>query len=394
VRTKPQVEYSLVNVLDTLNENAYQEAVLDPSAMFSRIAGNATQVVVFGCGHLGGLALSGLRAAGWQAVAFIDNDRSLLGSTSRGLPVLLPEEGVSRFNDNAVFVVAIYNSSAARAQLAALGCKGIVPYPMLFWRFSEHMKEETRLELPRRILGAVDQLRGTYALLSDQKSRHEFAAQIFWRCSLDYSRLPTHDPPTSMYFPCDLIRFREDEVLMDCGAFDGDSIRLFLQRTEQRYGRIIALEPDPQNRAALRRFADAPESSIHDLAILPFAVSDHTGVGSFDANGSVGSSLSTHDGGISIECRRIDDLAHVEAPTFIKMDIEGAEPDALEGARSTIRKARPILAVCAYHKCEHLWKIPLLMHDILPDYEIHLRRYAEECWETVYYAIPPERANG
>jgi hypothetical protein len=57
----------------------------------------------------------------------------------------------------------------------------------------------------------------------------------------------------------------------------------------------------------------------------------------------------------------------------------------------TIRKARPILAVCAYHKCEHLWEIPLLIHDILPDYEISLRRYAEECWETVYYAIPPER---
>jgi FkbM family methyltransferase len=392
VRRKPQIESSLAQVLDTLTEDAYQATILNPAAVFNRIAANVTEVLVFGCGYLGELALSGLRAAGWEPAAFIDNNRSLHGSAFRGVPILSPEEGVRRFKDKAVFVVAIYNGSAPRAQLAALGCKRIVPYPMLFWRFSELMKGETRLDLPHRILYAVDQLHEAYALLSDQKSRDEFAAQIFWRCSLDYSPLPLHDPPSSMYFPCDLVRFREDEVLMDCGAFDGDSIRLFLERTGQRYRRIIAFEPDPQNREALTRFADAPESSIHDLAVLPFAVSDHTGVGSFDANGSVGSSLSANAGAISIECRRIDDLTHVEAPTFIKMDIEGAEPDALEGARSTIRKARPILAVCAYHKCEHLWKIPILMHDILPEYDIHLRRYAEECWETVYYAIPPERA--
>jgi FkbM family methyltransferase len=193
-----------------------------------------------------------------------------------------------------------------------------------------------------------------------------------------------------MYFPHNLVRLRGDEVLMDCGAFDGDSIRLFLERTGQRYRRIVALEPDPHNREALTRFSC--ESSIHDLAILPFAVSDHSGTVSFDANGSVRSSLSSDHGGISIECRRIDDLTDVEAPTFIKMDIEGAELAALDGARQTIREARPILAVCAYHKCEHMWEIPLLMHDILPEYQINLRRYAEECWETVYYAIPPERA--
>ena len=73
------------------------------------------------------------------------------------------------------------------------------------------------------------------------------------------------------------------------------------------------------------------------------------------------------------------------------MDIESAEPYAIEGATETIRKARPIIAACAYHKCEHLWTIPVLMKAALPEYQIFLRRYAEECWEMVYYAIPPER---
>jgi hypothetical protein len=74
------------------------------------------------------------------------------------------------------------------------------------------------------------------------------------------------------------------------------------------------------------------------------------------------------------------------------MDIEGAEPEALTGAAATMRRSRPILAVCAYHVSEHLWTLPRLIADAVPDYRISLRRYAEECWEMVYYAVPPERA--
>jgi hypothetical protein len=74
------------------------------------------------------------------------------------------------------------------------------------------------------------------------------------------------------------------------------------------------------------------------------------------------------------------------------MDIEGAEPDALEGARALIQRERPVLAICAYHRCEHLWTLPPLLKSLLPSSHVSLRRYAEECWETVYYAVPSERS--
>jgi hypothetical protein len=50
-----------------------------------------------------------------------------------------------------------------------------------------------------------------------------------------------------------------------------------------------------------------------------------------------------------------------------------------------------VMAICAYHSCDHLWRIPQLLKSANPDYRIVLRRYAEDCWETVYYAIPSER---
>jgi hypothetical protein len=73
------------------------------------------------------------------------------------------------------------------------------------------------------------------------------------------------------------------------------------------------------------------------------------------------------------------------------MDIEGAELDALAGAGDIMAHSSPVMAVCAYHQCNHLWIIPRILKSANPNYRIFLRRYAEDCWETVYYAVPPDR---
>jgi FkbM family methyltransferase len=147
-----------------------------------------------------------------------------------------------------------------------------------------------------------------------------------------------------------------------------------------------------QNRASLDKYlALLPQDVTQRISVLPFGLSDSDAVVSFDASGTVGARVASGTGSQSIHCRRLDDILDGPQPTLVKMDIEGAEPRALLGAAATIHASRPILAVCAYHKCEHLWTLPVLMKNALPEYEIFLRRYAEECWETVYYAIPPER---
>jgi hypothetical protein len=73
------------------------------------------------------------------------------------------------------------------------------------------------------------------------------------------------------------------------------------------------------------------------------------------------------------------------------MDIEGAEPDALAGATNLLRNAQPVLAICLYHRLEHLWQVPNLIHTLASDYSIFVRRYAEDNWEQVCYAVPRSR---
>ena len=362
------------------------------SDMFTRLAGAARQVVICGCAQLGRETLAAARAAGLEVVACADNNSSLWGAMLDGIPIISPSDAVEIHNRDALFVVAIYNGASPRKQLRDLGCERIVPYPAFFWEFARYMPGESRLELPHRIVARVDDIRAGYRCLGDDKSRREFAAQIAWRCSLDYDRLPIPDSASDIYFPPDLMRLSGEEVLVDCGAFDGDSIRLFSEKTSGSFRHIHAIEPDATNRRSLERYVSSLSSRERDrISVLPFGVSDHNDTVHFNTSGTAASRMTTDESTDLIECRRLDGLLAGFPPTIIKMDIEGSEPDALWGATETIRTARPILAVCAYHKCEHLWTLPAIMSAALPEYQIFLRRYAEECWETVYYAIPPER---
>ena len=87
----------------------------------------------------------------------------------------------------------------------------------------------------------------------------------------------------------------------------------------------------------------------------------------------------------------LDSLLGDARPTFMKFDIEGAEVDALTGARQTIERQAPILAVCVYHQQDHLWRIPLLLREWRDDYALFLRPHNEEGWDLVCYAVPRAR---
>jgi FkbM family methyltransferase len=88
---------------------------------------------------------------------------------------------------------------------------------------------------------------------------------------------------------------------------------------------------------------------------------------------------------ITISVKAIDNL-NLEKVTFIKMDIEGAELKALQGAKQTILKDKPKLAICIYHSDEDMIGIAEFIHEIVPEYKLYVRQYGYYS-ETVLYAI-------
>ena len=387
----------LLPLLDELLREDPRQTARRVEALYSSLASPfEDKMVICGAGPLGRFVLPAVLASGIQPMAYCDNNSALWGSNIGGVPVMPPAEAVERFADRACFLTAIYNPSAVQRQLRELGCERIVPYPVFFWKHGRNLPAEERLELPQRILDRAIEIPAAYNLLADEKSRNEFVTQLRWRCLLDYCCLPKPDSPKDMYFAGDVFQLSPEEVLVDCGAFDGDSMQAFLDRTAGQFRHIYLFEPDPANlRLLAARIATYPSEIAARIVVLPYAVGGENGAVRFSANGDAGSKVDAAGGTLELECRTLDTaLKGALSPSLIKMDIEGAEVRAIPGGAGIISRCRPVLAVCAYHRCDHLWILPKLLRQVLPEARIFLRRYAEECWETVYYAVPPERLTG
>ena len=361
------------------------------SAAFDRAKGETAGIVLFGAGGLGRKALKGLRSVGSEPLAFSDNNQSLWGQSIDGVPILPPAEVASRYGKSATFVITIWAEWAGRMEdqrqgLRKLGCQTVVPFTLLFWKFPHLFLPHIQVDLPSRVHEQADEVIRCARLWTDSRSYAEYLAQIRWRLFSDFECLTP--PERCMYFPSglmDLVRLDEECVFVDVGAYDGDTIASFVEHTSGRFGRIYAFEPDAGNFASMQqrlsRMADDVRSRI---TARKQAVGDENCLLSFAEGGGTGSKVGGSQG--TVECVTLDSTIS-EAPSYMKFDIEGFEPEALEGARRIITQYRPALAVCVYHVQNHLWKLPLLIHSLNPSYRFYLRPHGQ-VWETICYAVP------
>ena len=345
-------------------------------------------LVLFGAGQLGRRALESLQRIGKQPVAFADNSAALKGTTLHGIPILLPEDARTQCAGS-LWIIAVYTNAPVKKQLDALGVASIT-FAELAWCYPNEFLPWFGLELPHKIVANPKDVRAAFDLWADETSRREYVGQLAWRSTLDPAVLPTHAPVNETYFPTDLLDLTPDEVFVDCGAFDGDTVRPFLQRRQDSFRRVVALEPDRESRLRFQNWRGTlPPAQAQKIELLPFAASERRELVSFESTGTVTSSLGGDRG--TVQSESLDEILKEMPPTFIKMDIEGSEPGALRGGSRTLREHQPILAICLYHAQEHLWEIPLLIHSLNPAYRLFLRRYSDECWELVCYAVPAHR---
>jgi len=354
------------------------------------------KVVLFGAGGLGRQTLACLRAASIEPLAFCDNNETLWQTTVDGLKVVAPQEAARLFGDVALFVVTIWNPfhwySETKELLSQAGCRRITSASPVYWRFAESLLPFYAQDLPHKLLASKDDVLKASALWSDNESAAEFARQVAWRFSGEWAFTRPTDPTS--YFRPELFHPLAEEVFIDCGAFDGDTLRAFLTARQQSFRHFIAIEPDECSyRKLVQSVDDLPSATRAKVSAIRSAVGAERSVVRFEGDGSI-SSRATSSGGNLVSCVPLSDLVpNSSRPvTFIKMDIEGAEIAALHGGAAIIKADRPLLAVCVYHTQDDLWRIPLLLHALLPDHGLHLRCHEGDGWQTVAYAVPPERA--
>ncbi len=378
--------------LEELLAEGVDGAVARERSAFDDFAGELSQkLVLFGAGNHGRRTLHRLRTVGIEPLLFVDNDSSKWGGAVDGIQVLSPAEGARRYGDSAVFVIATWSGYMRGHvdQLQSLGCSKVCPFVLLYWKYADAMLPHYLMDRPHLLHHAADQVRDAFYLLGDEASRREYLAQLRWRLNADFDCLPSPvDHP--IYFPKDLCLVEEDEVFVDCGAFDGDTIQLFLDESQAKFKRIVAFEADPVNFQLMQEnLSRLPEEVRSRIQVHLAASSDKNGRLRIGSGNGLASSIG--DGDCEVDATTLDSALSDTAVTYLKMDIEGSEIATLIGAAQQIREHTPVLAICAYHRQSDLWKIPLLIQSINPDYSFFLRPHLLEGWDLVCYAIPTKR---
>lgn len=361
---------------------------MEISNLFKSISGNSNQAIerpllIYGAGNTGRDILPKLLAHGLQVLGFIDK-RFETKTAFEGLPVFGLTQAHEKFGENTPVLIAIHNRDvnmvALIHEIKKLGFKHV----LTMFDYVKHFPDDTSfryfLTSPHHLLSQQDQASAFYKLLSDEVSKTIYKRMIEFRLTGNYDICPLPEP-ARQYAPLDIPAWPKTLRLIDCGAYNGDSIKLF-----QAYGyhleAVMAFEPDHDNYAKLIKNCD-------DLAItmLPCGVSSHACQARFNTGAGEGSRTSS-EGDTVVQMVSIDQAMPTWQPNLIKMDIEGGELAAIQGASNIIKKHSPGLAISAYHLPADLWQLGLLIHDINPNYHFYLRSHAYSSFDTVLYAIP------
>lgn len=371
------------SVNDLIAGLANHNGSLDPTRL-SRIA-------ILGAASEGRRLARICRERGIAIVAIADDDPAKLETRIEGVRVD-PSGTLDVLDRTIPVVVASHRVLNGVQRLRARGFSTVLPFAALQVLapkiFPPHMFYDGWLE---DLCHNKKQYLWLNAELADERSQKVLEAVVHYRLTAD----PQFLTPVierghyhqGLYHPAGVFDCTDHEVYVDAGAFDGDSIRWFKERVGNRYDRIIALEPDP------RTYAKLTQNFLGEERIEAINAGLHrrNAVLQFRDDASRGA-IFTPEGGIAMDVVSLDELLAGERVTFLKMNIEGAEIDALYGAQETIRRWLPKLAISVYHRPSDLWRIPRLVREFSADYDLFLRQHDGGVIETVLYGTPRSRA--
>ena len=221
----------------------------------------------------------------------------------------------------------------------------------------------------------------TYERLCDDLSREVFTKVINFKISFDLAFMKgftnNHE---AQYFDKEIVPPIKNIRFVDGGGYVGDTATEVIKNYPD-FSKIYLIEPITKHLEIAKRELGHYEN----IDFLEIGLSNKKAILEFNEEKSF--STIYGKGELKIEVDTIDNIVN-DTVDFIKLDIEGAEQDAIVGATKTIKKYHPVLAVCIYHKAEDWYKIPEIVLAIRDDYKVYLRHYMEGIYETVMYFIP------
>jgi len=376
-----------------------------------------TSIVLYGTGDGADKIMARLKAAGCAVAGVFASDEFARGQYFHGFPVRKYSE-LSAWKENVIVLIAF--ASERQSVLERFG-----ELARIHETYAPHVPvfSGDGSVTPEWVKRNESELQKVYDGLADEMSRNVFAAVLNYRLSgkLSYLQSCTTDRKEDIRA---LFDFGEDETYADLGAYNGDTVREFLEMTKYRYNKIFAAEPDLKNFKKLTEFVR--ENNIGRIYCLQTGVWKESGLLELTGSGGrqstfwfgqqpgkkqqtvpadicggeavrVGSVATAGKAGVlcgdcsapmsrrkkiktnMVNVASVDHILGSERADYMKFDVEGVEKEALEGARQHLLPDRngklPKLLVAAYHHDEDIFRLPLLLWNLQPEYKIYLRKH-------------------
>lgn len=226
----------------------------------------------------------------------------------------------------------------------------------------------------------AEEINLAHSLLADDFSKKVFEGYVNFQFGGRIEVLKEIETPEYEVYES-ILKLNQAETFVDIGAYRGDTVEKFVKLTNGEYKNIVAAEPD--KKTFLKLLANC--ENLKNFKGINAAITGFDGeIGFYSLAGR----QSAVGGENMINSLSLPSLCKDVEPTFIKVDSEGCEMEILKGGEEILKKFKPKMNVAAYHKSEDIFKLPILIKSLNPEYKIHLRHHPYiPAWDTLFYCV-------
>lgn len=312
---------------------------------------------------------------------FIDNDKSKQGTFANGIKILSFDQFKKIGNNTSIIICT--NSNAEKELAKQLEQNNFTDYKKTSVDYLFYKSDE--VDSPEKLFKDTwKNYKKLNEILEDDFSKMTLQNRIKYLVSNNKKYIEDiAQPLENQYFESNIYKVSKEDYVIDCGAFTGDTLESCLKITNGEIAGYYAFEPDNINFEKLKNTSRKYEN----IELIKKGAYSKTCVLHFSGTNNSSSKI-IEEGDIEISVTSIDEKLKNKKVTFVKMDIEGSEKEALIGAQNTIVEQKPVLAISVYHKFNDIYEIPFLIKSFGVSYKYYLRHYTETSGETILYAVP------
>ncbi|TYK65595.1 FkbM family methyltransferase [Colwellia echini] len=351
-------------------------------------------LIIYGAGGNGIKFFNSLKDNGYNIIFFLDLYSKK--QEHNGIKIYRPHTSPTK-NCTVLISVSCYSRQIAD-DLKEQGYNICLDFNQCLKRFptllNQFILPEKLLDCTNETKNNLNKIKNLNLMFKDEESKNALQRILAFRLAPSSKTYIENDWQVQ-YFPNDLPLssvLKRPIVMLDCGAFTGDTLPIalsFFKKHKIDVSSISLFEPNLNNNVVLQEVIEKFTTPEYLLINYPCGVWSKNTILNFELGAETSHIVNTKsERSVQVPVVSLDAVAYGYQPNLIKMDVEGAEIEAIKGARKIIRQYRPTLAISVYHKASHLWEVAFLINDINPNYNYYLRTHGDLGNEIILYALP------